>query len=383
MANNVNDQLAQLMAQLAEMRAEQKTFREEMNVKNTKTDMQLSKLCSGAVVDIVVKSKQFYSAIQKCVNESETILEMKRDMEKLTEVVNVLSTGNALKIDAKNNELIEIKNDTVDPFLLSDLRFRVSVPKFGVTIKRKAEFLAASNDDRVNMKSALETRFYARNGIEFADLTFPSTAEATTVKDALFANHPFLGDDVKLFSTKFSPKIRIIGIPPCTSEEVLAACKSWENVDEGMVPIGLDNIELLDIYSPPRGNGQSQIAVIRVPSVELFKAILAGKFIRILLRDCRVFEELPIEKCNKCAAYGHKAFACSAQVRCRNCAGLHYTSSCNSMVVRCINCITLNQTANENWPDGHRAWHPRCHAQITYVNKLKWDYGHDLKLVNF
>lgn len=96
------------------------------------------------------------------------------------------------------------------------------------------------------------------------------------------------------------------------------------------------------------------------------KLLLAKRRICLDYERYRVVEFVPIVRCYKCQAYGHRSDNCENDLHCVKCADAHYFKDCKNDVIQCANCYFEDASGKCD----HRADSPDCPIFQQYRNKL-------------
>ncbi|CAD7080111.1 unnamed protein product [Hermetia illucens] len=162
-----------------------------------------------------------------------------------------------------------------------------------------------------------------------------------------------------------------------SKDSVVIECKDLDEVttkseicEALQTQLGLQSVSESNVLRLRKAYGDTQIASISLPIEAAKKAIAVGK-VRIGWVVCRLREQSPVHKCDKCWQVGHIAKACtSSQDRsnlCRKCGEQgHLAKDCNGMP-KCVFCVEAKSSDS-----AHIAGSSKCPVfRKTFINKAK------------
>jgi hypothetical protein len=116
-------------------------------------------------------------------------------------------------------------------------------------------------------------------------------------------------------------------------------------------------------------------------SPQLRKIIMKTKRLFIGWNSCRIEDSLPIIRCFKCNAFGHKSNECSLEHdQCGHCGKSHETKTCQASneMKKCVNCIkhNLKPYLKKKFETNHSSFDNKCESfiRIQEIVKSKISY---------
>lgn len=135
------------------------------------------------------------------------------------------------------------------------------------------------------------------------------------------------------------PRLKIVGIQnkyECEELKSLILNLNFEGMSniEGEIDVKyIKYLEQKNLYT----------AYIEVSPNLYYQIMGTRKRLYIGLQSCRVYNDLNIRRCWKCAMYGHYGGSCENVEYCQICAGKHNTRNCKEKEnLCCINCMDVN-----------------------------------------
>jgi hypothetical protein len=129
------------------------------------------------------------------------------------------------------------------------------------------------------------------------------------------------------------PVLKIVGLTEMLSEdeliEKIVAQNAFFRLDS--------NIEVVELKKKER----KMFVAVRCDA-EAYRELMKREKINIGWDRCRVYEQIQILRCFKCAGFNHKAYDCQNETACAKCAGSHELTQCDSNIEKCVNCMRVN-----------------------------------------
>lgn len=112
-----------------------------------------------------------------------------------------------------------------------------------------------------------------------------------------------------------------------------------------------------------------------------FDCLMKLQRVNVGWNRCWVKEDINVNRCYNCSAYGHIASACKHPVCCPKCAGGHKANDCEADFEKCVNCDKANGQRKSPYDEildiNHMAWSVDCplFKKRAYNAKQRIDYS--------
>ena len=174
-----------------------------------------------------------------------------------------------------------------------------------------------------------------------------------------------LGGDFKVETSQFKkPRIKIVGVEDVYDEKIAGQAiikQSFEDYEgNSLTVLHIKNI---------KNKNTSTIFVELDPC--LFHELMLKKTVYLGWQKCRIYEDININRCIKCNAYGHSVKKCLNAVKCCYSAGERDSKCCkNNDMKQCVNCLKANKKYNAKANTKHYAHEEdQCDTLKYYKNK--------------
>ena len=159
------------------------------------------------------------------------------------------------------------------------------------------------------------------------------------------------------------PRLKIVGVEDdFTIEEAQLAL-----INQNLLNCTDNDFKVLHIHHLKNKNTKT---IYIETNAKIFHKIIANKFIHIGWQRCRLYEDLNLNRCFNCNAYGHNAKKCKNKTSCAHCAGDHNTNSCpDKKIKKCVNCTHSNTKYKLSYNLDHHAYdESQCQTYGFYKN---------------
>lgn len=211
---------------------------------------------------------------------------------------------------------------------------------------------------------ALERVIIGFKGTTSMMITFESSEEAVKLDNIITAKYSDLVESKGVATRR--PQVKIVRIPAQDLDKEGVLKEICESNDW----LPTEGIELTQVFTIEIAI-QKYVNCILQCEVETQEEILRRGFLLFSGTQCRVYEQIDILQCGKCARYGHTALNCINNIACKKCASNHTHKECTSVAFKCVNCELANLSFGKTYDSAHNSAFDPCPVRVERVEAIK------------